>query len=181
VEPIIAFVMFGVIFVVTQLYLRFVHKGASPHPEFERWVATRPLVGALRVRRGTEIDAVYAVRNLLGKREFFNPGGGYPWQHYIVTFESRQVAEGVVGLFATHSQLARDTAERPDFQTVLSGLGREVKSLEELWLHGWMRSPAPGHAVDRQRMSWCGDVGDDGALDVTAMIGQPPWTDRRAA
>jgi hypothetical protein len=181
-EPIIAFVMCGVIFVVTRVYLRYVQKEAAPHPEFEKWIAGRPLVAALRVRPGTEVEAVFTVRALLGKAEFFNPGGGYPWQHYIVTFTAKELGGGVVGVFATHAAVARVTAKRPDFETILTGIGREVTTLDEIWLHGWTKTPGIGHVADRHRMSWCGAFTETGALDVTAMIGQPPWlVERRAA
>ena len=181
VEALIGFVLCLALYLAARLSARFIRE-ASPQPAFERWIAAQPLVAALRCRPGREIDVTSVVRALLGRGELYNPDGGYPWQHYVVRYACRPVGEGVVGLFATHAVIGRVRDERPTLRELFATLGPEVAGqVLEVWLHGRLKSPGVGPVADREKMSWCGDFDDDGALQVTAMIGHPRWLAPRAA
>ena len=175
IEPIVGFLLCGALALFLPLYLKHLHREAEPDPDFEAWVAGRPLVAALCCRDGAGVDLLYRVRAVLGGGEFYNPAGGYPWQHYIVTFEARRLADGVVGLFPVAARLGREKDARPRLDGWLDQLFRDAHGdMEAVWLHARLRRRV-GASIARTGLGWSGCAGPDGALVMTPAIAAPVW------
>ncbi len=182
-EPIIGFILCGVVVAATWAYMRWWHVEAKPDIPFEKWAATRPMLAALRCPPGRSVDALYLVRQRLGAGEFVNPDGGWPWQHYIVTLEAWRPNEDVVGLRLVGLKRSRGKATRPPFGKWFMGLGPLLgTNVSTVWLHGKVRHTGSLPAADRERVSWAGRFDGGGKLGLQAMIGLPPWvSDTKAA
>ncbi len=181
-EPILGFLLLAALYGAVRLYARLWLREACEQPAFEAWVRSRPLVAALKCRPGREVELAREVRLTLGRGEMFNPDGGYPWQHYVVTYFCRPLGPGVVGLFARRAVVGRVHQKRPLLRELWKTLGRELGSeVTEIWLHGRLRSPGVRAIADRRKMSWFGAFDEAGALSMTAMIGHPRWLGSRAA
>ena len=175
-EPIIGFLICGALLLLSRVYLAYFQAEAARHPEFEAWVATKPLVMAMRCPEADAVELLYVVREKLGRGVFLNPAGGYPWQHYVVTFEARRLENGVVGLFAVAARRKRTNETKPVFGPWLDALSRTIASrVDEAWLHGKLRSPGVGTVADRERMGWSARMLADEGLVLEPMIGQPEW------
>jgi hypothetical protein len=179
-EPIIGFLICGVLLLLTPIYLRYFHTEAERVPEFERWIESHPLVLAFECPEGGSVDVLYALRSSLKNGEFRNPSGGYPWQHYVITLEARQLENGVVGLFAMAARPLKEIDRAPIFSPWLDALAHDLSSrVNGVWMHGRLKSPGIGVVADRERMGWSIQFGDAG-VRVEPMIGHPTWL-RRAA
>jgi len=175
IEPIVGFLLCGALALFLPLYLKHLHREAAPDPAFEAWVAQRPLVAALRGRPGAGVDLLYRVRAQLGPGEFYNPLGGYPWQHYVVTLEARQLADGVVGLYPVAARLGREKDLRPRLDGWLDQLFRDALGPSEgVWLHARLRRRTSA-ALAREGLGWTGSAAADGHLELTPAIARPAW------
>jgi hypothetical protein len=176
IEPIVGFILCGIVMLATRIYLARFHVEAERHPAFEAWVATRPLVVALRCTPERSVEVLYRLRDALGGGELFHGAGGYPWQHYVVTFAAKRLDEGIVGLEVVHARLARPDEQRPNLNTLLEGIGPQLRDeTQEVWLSGRLRPSGSAVAPNRDRLGWTGKFDPAGDLDVAPMIGQPLW------
>jgi hypothetical protein len=181
IEPIVGFLMCGLVMLLTRIYVARFHTDVPPHPEFERWVAERPVVLALQCEPGRAVDVVYRLRAALGKGEYFNGAGGYPWQHYIVTFAVRSIGDDVVGLEVAHARLGRPNEQRPSLNALFDRLGALVAGdTRALWMHGKLKRPGIRPVADREKMGWTGHFDAAGDMELAPMIGQPTWVSAQA-
>jgi hypothetical protein len=177
IEPIVGFILCGVVMLATRVYLARFHVDVERQPEFEAWAEDRPLVVALRCRPDRSVEVLYRLREALGRGELFHSAGGFPWQHYVVTFAARRLEGGIVGLEVAHVRLARADEERPTLSGLLDLVGPQLRDeTQEVWLSGRLRPAGPaGASTHRDRLGWTGRFDGAGDLDVAPMIGQPVW------
>lgn len=160
-----------------RVYLRFFQKEAARALDFERWCRCRPLVAAFLCTGRDGGRAVHdELRFLLGAGRFANRQGRYPWQHYVIEYEARRLADDRVGLFVVGHAMRGPRCRVPDLKTVLDGLGRSAGAqVDTLWLHGALHARPSTTTRHDPRLGWVGDFDDQGALDVELMIGRPAW------
>jgi hypothetical protein len=144
-----------------------------PDSEFERWCAREPAI--MMFRCGDARDTRFRLRALLAPSdELINLNGGHPWQYYRFSVIVREHADDVVAVHITGA-----IPQRGDFKHCTDAgelVARLVKltTIEEVWLHGQLH-PSEARSTARSQRSWLGRVADDGALEVTPMIGRPIW------
>jgi hypothetical protein len=176
-EIIIGLVLCGFVSIGVTLYLRYFATEGARHRPFERWCRGHPLLLAFRCQPGMAIDVYEIVRRAIEPHDYFaNSQGRYPWQHYVVHVDGRRLANDVIAVFVVGCRQPRLREHRPDLPRAIDEVGHEAAgSIDEVWLHGQLHAVNRVTGVHRDQMAWIGTLGEDGTLDVHAMIGQPPW------
>lgn len=146
----------------------------KPDRGFERWCESQPIIMAFRCR-GEAHDTRFKVRQLLAPHdELVNLHGGAPWQYYRFDVVVRELSDTVVAVQIASAIPQRGPwTRRTDAAELVDRVVR-ARTVEEVWLHGQLH-PSEARSTARDQRGWLGRVGDDGALEVTPMIGKPQW------
>jgi hypothetical protein len=176
-EPIIGVVVAFSISLGLRFYFRyFAAEGVRVLP-FEQWCRSRPVVAAFRCAPGTSIDVYEGVRRVVEPVDvFLNSSGRFPWQHYAVSVDCSRVSDSVIVLHVTGCRQLKVRDQTGSLPAALVDIGRVGgPRIEEVWLHGQLHAINRVIKVERENAAWSGTFAEDGAPDVAAMIGQPPW------
>jgi len=166
-----------VLSIAIRLYLRFFAAEGARHKPFEHWCRTKPVVAALRCDRASTVDVYEVVRRQIEPwGSFINTQGRFPWQHYVIEVDCRRASDEVIVLtiIACRPLKLRDSPR--DLATSLREIGRASgERVDEIWLTGQLHAVNRVISISKSAAAWIGEFDESGALQVDAMIGQPPW------
>jgi len=143
--------------------------------EFERWCAREPIVLAFRCSEAD--DARHRLRQMIAPHdEIVNVHGGAPWQYYRFDVRVRSLSDDVVAVYIAGAIPQRGpwTRRRDAAELVQRLVGTRGAAIAEVWMHGQLH-PSEARSVARDLRSWIGRVSEDGAFEITPMIGRPQW------
>jgi hypothetical protein len=141
---------------------------------FEKWCQSQPMIMAFRCR-GEASETRFKLRQWIAPHsEVVNLHGGAPWQYYRFDVVVREHSDSVVAVHIAEAIPQRGNwTERTDAADLVNRIVRSA-AVEEVWLHGQLH-PSEARSTSRDQRGWLGRVAEDGALEVTPMIGKPAW------
>lgn len=148
----------------------------TPDASFEAWCRSEPAIMAFRCVPGERAREVrFQLRALLAPSdELINLQGGAPWQYYRFGVVVREHSDSVVAVHIASAIPQRgDFTSRTDAAALVERVAK-LAGVEEVWLHGQLHS-SEARSTARDQRGWLARVADDGALEVTPMIGRPVW------
>jgi hypothetical protein len=144
-----------------------------PDAAFEKWCAEEPLIMAFHCTDARDLS--FRIRQLVApQEELVNLHGGNPWQYYRFDVAVRVISDDVAGVFIRSAIPQRGGFKRRTDAKELVERVVKLNVVDEVWMHGQLH-PSDARSTTRARASWLGRVADDGALEVTPMIGRPVW------
>ena len=176
-EPAIGFVVALVLGIAIPVYLRWFATEAERNKPFERWCRTHPVVLAIRCDPKDTIGVYDIVRREIEPHdEFINSAGRFPWQYYVYRIDCRRLNDEIITCYVTRCRPIKIHERKPDLTKGLEAICRDAGDrIEEIWLHGQLHAVQRTLGVEKENAAWLGDIDDEKRLQVTGMIGQPPW------
>jgi hypothetical protein len=117
------------------IYRRWFEKSAPRSAEFEAFCATRPLLAALLVRRGSERAVAERLAAALPRGETLAIHGAWPWVYYVLAVDW-VAGNGVVHANIRACRVLRTRETRPpSFTHLLAATLAANGDAQEAWLH----------------------------------------------
>ena len=117
------------------IYRRWFEKSAPASAEFEAFCATRPLLAALLVRRGSERAVAERLGALLPRGETLAMHGAWPWVYYVLAVDWLPGHGAVHANIRSCRVLRTHEARPPSLTHVLARTLGANADAEDAWLH----------------------------------------------